>query len=102
AAGDGDGDAVGASDGAGGVVDPEVVTVELVVVEVRVAGGRPRLDHRGVSALGEVGTHGAGAVGGVPQHLKTGILLLEQGDARGAVGGVGRGQLDPGDDAGLR
>ena len=36
--GDGDGDAVGAGDGAGGVVDAEVVTAELVVVEVAGCG----------------------------------------------------------------
>src|SRR5580765_4185505 len=52
-----DGDVVGTGDGAGPVVDAEVVAVELVVVQQRVASGRPRLDHRRVTASGEIGTH---------------------------------------------
>ena len=46
---------VGAGDGAGGVVDGEVVAVELVVAEVGVAGERPGLDQDSVPSVVELG-----------------------------------------------
>jgi len=54
--GDRDGDACGTVDGAGGVVDGEAVSVELVRAETGVATQRDRLDRRAVACLVERGS----------------------------------------------
>ena len=51
AAADGDRGPVRAGDRSSGVVNREVVAMELVRAEMRVPDGRPRLDHRGVPGL---------------------------------------------------
>ena len=62
--------AVGAGDGAGDVVDAEVVAVELVVAEVRVACERPGFDQDPMLGVGESGERVAGPVSGIGEHIE--------------------------------
>ena len=86
---------------AGGVVDHEVVSVELVGFQLGVAAQWDRLDRSGVASGVERGADLAGSVGGVGQDLQAGVFIGEQFDAGGAVTGVGRGQGGGGDKAGV-
>jgi hypothetical protein len=83
------GDPVRAGDRAGGVVDVEVVAVELVVIQVRVPCERPRLDHDLMVGVAEFRERVARSVCGIGQHVEPGWFISEQLDAGRSVTGIG-------------
>jgi hypothetical protein len=95
-----DGDAVGAGDGASGVVDREVVAMELVGAQVRVAGQWPRLDHRGVTSSSESG-RSPDPYAESARTCTPGSSAEEQVDAGRAVTGVGGGEIAGSDQPGV-
>ena len=101
AGGDVGGDAVGTGHGSCGVVDVEVVAVELVIAEVRVPSERPGFDQDVVLGIGEFGEGVAGPVRGVGQHVEPGRFVGEQGHAGRAVAFVRRCQIARGDQSGV-
>ena len=76
-ASDVDGVSAGAGDGASGVVDDEVVAVELVRSELGVAAQRYRLDRRGVFSCGQRCTNVARPIRRIGEHLQAGFLAGE-------------------------
>ena len=87
-----------AGDGADGLVDHEVVTVET---SGNRQDGRVRLDRPVVSRIAERGEGLTRAVGGVGEDLESRLLAREQLDAGRPVGGVGGDQGDCVDESGL-